>query len=322
MRLRRTRYQRDLTWDGRAIWCPNFDATLPGRDPKLWMCADDAGLELWSQFNRHDCGRDELTPAVELSDCSEDLREILADSITRDTYGVDLHTSVAGFVRMIASHIISTSEAYYEIRGGWDQDSTPPQLKCAQLMFVQSESILGRRPWLFQIAQTTTEDFESETRVVRLNPARMTTFDAPSRYRRVLRKIRAGFRAIGESEHSWRTSIDWNNVEESFTTVSRSYSIQRARISAPIGWNGRGEFRDYMADGQFFHRHLKWIRFCIQLRDEILIKLSDAFAIIGSLYGESPEIQWTALPTIRDVENAERLLVRGAQFDEILNAFR
>jgi hypothetical protein len=320
MRRRRNSNRHDLTWDGRAVWCPRFDASLPGGDLQLWMCAEDAGLVISTQFDRLKRKTDDQAPAVELSNCSGDLGEILADSITRDNYDLSLVDSVADFVRMIATHIITSSEACYEIRGGWDQESTPWQLKCAQLMFVQSESILGRGPWRFQIAKTTTEDFQPVTRVIRLDPARIVKFNASSRYRRTLKKIRVGLRAVGESEHSWRTSIDWNNVQEDFKSVSRSYSIQRARVTAPIGWNGRGEFRDYMADYQYFHRHIKWIRFCIVLRDSILAKLSQAFGVIGSLYGENPKLKWTALPTITNVENAEALLIKGARFDDITKA--
>ena len=112
-------------------------------------------------------------------------------------------------------------------------------------------------------------------------------------------------------------------LQEDFKSVRRQYGIQRARLTAPIGWDARGGFREYIADYQAVVRRLRWLRFCIEMRDAILADLARAFALIGALRNERPRLTWAGLLDVEQVRRAEtRLSESGVSFNELLKPFQ
>ncbi len=134
--------------------------------------------------------------------------------------------------------------------------------------------------------------------------------------------MRSGFPLIGQSEHRWMMKTGRQQTHEDFKTVRRSYNVCRARLSAPIGWDGRGLFQDHIADFHWALRKLRWQRFCIEARDAILTTLAEVFARIGEWRGESPRLVWDHLPTLEEVQRAEsQIMGSGARFDEVFRLF-
>jgi hypothetical protein len=114
-----------------------------------------------------------------------------------------------------------------------------------------------------------------------------------------------------------------HKVPEEFGSVLRAYAVQRARLTAPIGWTGRGSFHDYITDYHVIVRELQWQRFCVEIRDGILTTLGNVFGLLGSWRDERPRLVWDQLPTIQQVERSEELVTRGSgTFDDVLRPFR
>jgi hypothetical protein len=108
---------------------------------------------------------------------------------------------------------------------------------------------------------------------------------------------------------------------ENFKQVRREYNVQLARLSAPTGWNFRGRIREEQSDVYWAQRQLQWERFCIEMRDALLTTLQSVFSIIGRLRNEQPILEWTDLPTTKQVDESLRRLLEGGRFDEILKPF-
>lgn len=179
---------------------------------------------------------------------------------------------------------------------------------------------LGR--WLHQIVPPNESAESTESRAVRLDPERIVAFEPPRQYRYDLARMRSGFRLIGQLEHEWMMKVRTEPMYDEFESVSRSYKVSRARLSAPIGWDGRGSFRDHIADFHWALRRLRWHRFCIEIHDGILTMLGKVLTRIGEWRGESPCLVREHLPTLEQVQHAEAQIMRGGvRFDEILKPF-
>lgn len=127
---------------------------------------------------------------------------------------------------------------------------------------------------------------------------------------------------IGRSEREWIDRATSGNHDESFGTTRRSYEVALARATREIGWNARGSFQEHVAAYHSVARALRWKRFCIEIRDQILAVLAEAFAKAGKPFNERPVLTVRNLPTLSDVDDAEKKLrAGGVGFDELLKPF-
>lgn len=314
----------DLDWDDRASWWPrDMDGAAVGRDLNLWMCAQDVGTAIWWHFHRLDSryGRYQSEP-LRLEACSDELRDILIESLPYNHYGEGLCRGVMALAQMVGQQFVIDGLMPFEVRGGWDRSAEMPRLEGARVDYLYPDSMLKLGPWLFQAVPPDATDKGADARVVRLDPRRIVTFRPPPHYRGPLARMRSGFPLIGQSEYAWRESWMGSKAKEDVKAVTRSYRVRRARLSAPIGWNGRGLFSDHIADFHWACRQLQWHRFCIEVRDAILTTIADTFTMIGEWRREKPRLVWEHLPTIEQVVAGEsKLMSKGARFDEVLRPF-
>lgn len=324
-RRRAKQTQTDLVWDGRASrWPRSHDEVLRGRDPNLWMCAEDVGNEIWAHFHRLQGGYGRFDPEpLRLETCSEQLHDVLIESLPYKHYREDLSGAVMNFAKMVAQEFVNEGRMPFEVRGGWDRSGETPRLEEARLVYVYPDSMLKVGPWLFQAVPPDATDKGADARVVRLDPRRIVTFKPPRRYRGTLARIRSGLPMIGRSQREWMMSVGKQRVQEDFKAVARWYNVRLARLSAPIGWNGRSLFCDHIADFHWACRQLQWQRFCIEVRDGILTTLARVFRMIGAWRAEKPRLVWEHLPTVKQVRAGEsQLMSKGARFDEVLKPFK
>jgi len=314
----------ELVWDGRASqWSRGSEGLVPGGDTNLWMCAQDAGTEIWAHFTRLErrFGRYDVEP-LRLDTCSDKLRELLIESVPYNTGRDDLCGAVAHFSTMVAQEFIIDGLMPFELQAGWNQSAEISGAEAIRLVFVYPESMTKLGRWLHQTVPPHKSHESTESRVIRLDPGRIVTFEPPHHYQRPLARMRSGFPLIGQSEHEWMMNAGTQQPYEDFEAVARSYRVCRARLSAPIGWNGRGLFRDHVTDFHWVLRQLRWQRFCINIRDAILTTLAEVFAKVGEWQGESPRLVWEHLPTLEQVQHAEsQIMGGGARFDEVLKPF-
>ncbi len=310
----------NLTWDNRSVWWQqSYDEGVPGGDRNLMLFAEDLGTEIWGYFNRSP--RQEDVNNVFIQNCSEDMREILINCLPFNDYSEDLSSAISNFAMQVAQEFILNGQLLFEILKGWDNSADMPGLESVKLEMIPHNSVVQFGRWAFQVIPPKVDTEELITGgVIRLNRSLLVVFMPPHRWRRLLARIREGFKIMGEPEQDWRININEHKTTEDFKVVNLAYTVQRARLTAPIGWNARGLFRDHIADFHWFSRELRWKRFCIEVRDSILMTIRELFAHIGSWKGENPLLVWDHLPNVQMVEEAEkRIMGPGARFDEVLN---
>ena len=323
MNRRRPPRKPNLRWDGRSkSWPRPHEPGPPGGDLNLWMCAEDLGTEIWAHFHRLERrkGTYEREP-VTLTDCSEELAETLANALPYTHYRESLSSAVKDFAKVVAQELMLTGDISFEIQIGWAGEDHVA-ISEARLGSIPRRSLVGVRPFLFQVVPTDAPGGPHKERVARLDASRVVTFRAPRQWRASFSAVQRGFRALGRSEGTWMREGAEGRFTESVKEVRRQYNIHLARLSAPIGWNFRGRIREDQSDFHWALRELQWKRVCIEVRDEILSTLRGTFKLIGELVAERPVLDWRDLPTTKQVDDSLQRLGQGARFDELLKAFR
>jgi hypothetical protein len=318
-------HNSDLSWDGRSIrWPRTHTEGIPGGDSKLWMCAQDLGTEIWAHFNRlrQPAGRDDVE-GVRLEDCSPALQKILVEAIPFNHYREDLRRALCNFVKMVAQEFVLHGKIMFEVQGGWNRFKTPATLEAATIASIPRDSVLQLGPWTFQLIPPDVKAESGVSCVILLERSHMVVFIPPRRWRGELSRLRAIFPVVNKLENEWMMGIGHVEQPEDFRTVNLAHSIQQARLATAIGWNARGLLRDNISDFHWMVRELRWKRFSIEVRDAILSKVSEIFSIIGTWKDEHPRLVTEGLPTLKQVkESEERLMSKGAQFDELLKPFK
>lgn len=309
----------ELRWDGRAVWWPPADIELlPGGDGNLWMCAQDAGTEMWAHFNNVSAryGRRSTEP-VRLDGCSDQLRDILIESLSHDSRREDLAGALGNFMQMVGQEIVLEGAVPFEVQCAWDDTGDAPILKRAHLEFIPPASLIRVGSRLCQRVPAKAIR-EAHSRVVQLDPSRVVTFVPPHAYRRPLRTMRRAFPPLGRTEDRWMAAMARGAITSDFKAERRSVDTRRAKASAGIGWNARGLFQDHIADFHWTLRDLRWRRFCIETRDSILDTVAHAFRTIGALRNEQPTLVCENLPTLDHLDTREQTFMRtGSRIDEL-----
>jgi hypothetical protein len=310
----------ELTWDNRSI----FWSSYPEQDSELWMCADDLGTAVWWCFDNVEKNFDKFSNIpIRLENCSEILEKILIKSIPYRGYSEDLLGALSGFSQIVAQTLVLKGGINFEIGAGWNQKSKPAKVESANLSYIPTKSLIRIGLQVFQVVPANANFDELPARVIKLDPKRIISFKPPIKWRNILTQIRKQLPLIKQSQLFWMNECADRNSTEDFKAVNRKYNIQFAHITAPIGWNGRSLFHDEMADFQSTIRELQWQRFCIDIRNEILRTLNDAFKKIGQLCNETPQLVWEQLPTTEQVDDALQLIMDGkTNFGDILKSLR
>lgn len=323
MRRSQMRHEGELTWDSQAVnWPAPFEAGPPGGDSNLWMCADDAGLEIWSHFHRLErrVGRWNSQPLA-LERCSDELRSLLVAALPYAHYRDDLSGAVAECARMIAQTVVLRGRMVFEIEIGWRGTGEQRHLRAARLTYVPAHSIMRTLGGTYQVVPPHATRSAPEGQVVRLNSRRLVEFTVPRKWRRTLASVRSGLPRVGRTQRNWATDLP--REHEDAKEIIRKHKEAIARLTAPIGWNGRGLMREHVSDSHWALRELRWKRFCIELRDAIFSTLEDAFRRIGKLRDEMPKLTCNGLPTSDDVNRGvASLMGDGGRIDQMLAPFR
>ena len=120
----------------------------------------------------------------------------------------------------------------------------------------------------------------------------------------------------------WMSRSAVGQSDEVFSQVKRSYDIAVARATADFGWNARQLFQEQTTDFHWITRELRWRRFCIGVRDQMVAAIAQVFAQAGKAFGENPRLIINGLPSLADVDEAEsKLMAGGTEFCILLKPF-
>jgi hypothetical protein len=321
---RRADRELQLEWDGQTISWPTQNVqSLIGMDLNLVMLGEDLGMQLWGQFNKlaEVEERSNVAFAV-IEDCSADLAEVLAACLPdHDNYRRPLAGRLREFVRMVATELVHCGKIDFEICLGREVNKPGSKPRAAMLRYVPRDSLIKIGRECFQVIPEQKE-ISQRQKVVSVSNERVCRFLPPIGRRAALAGARASLPRIGESQHRWMLERMSRRGGEDFGEGNRSYKIATARAARSFGWNGRGLFSDEIADFHWAIRELRWRRFGIEVRDQILLDLGECFRRIGKAFGENPRLTVKNLPTLQQVEEAQtKLMAGGTRFDVLFEHF-
>lgn len=301
----------EVRWDNRGRWWPDSSTELTiGGDSNLWMCGQDAGQQIGAWLDRTSLDPDDEGTTICLEECTPTLQSILENSLPYSSAYYGLQGRISDFVRLVAREIIIFGFIAFEIGVGWSGTGDEKKMYSAKLRYLRRDSLLHLPGYLVQ-AIPTSQRCSDDPRHIVLDRTRLVIFRPPRNWRIALSKMRHALRQIGEAERDWLEMFDARNQQDSSSLDTRSIAIARARATSKIGWTGRGQFSKYISEYHLASRELLWYKFCIHLRNEILTTLSSAFAVVGSLVGESPHLTVKEFPTVAMVRENERKLNAG-----------
>lgn len=297
---------------------------LPIPDSNLWMMSDDLHNEIWGQFQaiplRHASNGIE---SIRLARCTAKLEGVLTKSIPNNQgYDRDLADAIREFVPMIARNIMTDGSVVFELCIGRIPKEHSPTPAAAMLRFIPCESLIRSGRSYFQVIQQRMERGQA-TRTIQIATEKIVRFAAPTAWEGAVNRLRAELILIGKSMKQWMSESLHRLPTENFSHVKRGYNVALALATSSVGWNARGLFNDHIADFHFMARELRWKRFCIEIRDQIIATLGEAFKKMGGVFGERPELIVDGLLGLSEVDASEARLRAGpTRFDELMKPFR
>jgi hypothetical protein len=108
-----------------------------------------------------------------------------------------------------------------------------------------------------------------------------------------------------------------------FITHNHVRNVALAKTTQDIGWNARNLFEKESTEYYLINRHLKFEKFRIELRDNIVKTLNVGLDYIGKQLGFNSKISISGLPTLHEVNTSYDHLLKGdAPFKEVLEPFQ
>jgi len=317
----------EVVWDRLGVSVPPDRPAIAGSGTYLWMLAQDAGTEIWHHFNRLDRAGRENT--VRLEGASDEMTGLVLDALSLHSAGQSLPSVLSWFCQMVGQTLVLDGVAYCEVATGWESGDEHKRVKCARLLWLPTERLARRGAnYVERVPEQVATRLECRTRI-EIPATKVVTFGAPQPWRHELNVIRDCLPVLEARRYGWAkehiraTGSGKQWAIEDFTTVIRSYYAEMARVTRRIGWDGRGLWREHIADYQWCSRQLRWYQFCIELRDAILDTIRQAIQIIAEKCGERARLVVENMPCLAAVEHGGALLASGkSPFSEILRPLR
>ena len=274
----------DLIWSGNSVFEPG-GPTFP-RSINLNMMGDDAGATIFGQCHeRHGRGGRRFS--------SVSFRFEPDDSIVIDHFRTlvggqsrDLDYHIAEFLNMIARTIVVEGRFVYELQIGRNKDSQ----KIVEMNF-SPVSAPGSKVLVFgsnaiQLLPSSIAKKYDCSRIRTLNPENTFIFQAPSNWRHALGKARSALHFFDAMKHRLMDQLaeSMKSDKEGVYAYDDFSNLKLlARATASLGWSGRSIFQGYQNDYLGLERLIRWNRFCIDLRNHMILSLNAAVDRIASI---------------------------------------
>lgn len=316
-----------LEWSGKSVFRPSDGCPSRGSF-NLDMLADDAGLEVWSlcrgrAHTEEECG---VGVSFDFEPPDANLASLAAPLVDAPRHR---HTSFASsavdFAKMLARWIVAEREAVYELQIG----RNPESKQIVRVMF-RPVSVPGGRVLRFGnralqvIPKLVAEQFKT-TRFIFLEPNDTFVFRAPTKWRRRLARARSVLKICDSLEKSYRgrfiQSLDAPGETPDYVGHRAANVKMIARATAPLGWYGRGLFREYHTDYQLMEWQIRWKSFCRDLVRAVVEQLQRAVRRLAELTGSSSRLVLRMSPDDEWFQQMRERLRRGeVSFAQMLDA--
>jgi hypothetical protein len=263
--------------------------------------------------------------SVRLNPPDQNVEAQLSDALGGDRHSRELNRAVCDFVQQCARLLLNFDEAAYEIV--YLLDGGPASRKVGfSLELVQPGTwtptarggIKQRIPreWAarYNVPQFVTIDAEHSI-----------IFESRLFQRARMRRIRRALTRLSQRmvpEFVLQTDAMASSLQFDFKMYTRTLKQAIAQTTREIGWDARGLLADVELEFYQIYRRLRFEKFKIELRKEILEQLNEGLTKAGRALGFSTSIQVEGMPTVEEVNVAHSALVTGSSsFKEIIKQF-
>jgi hypothetical protein len=242
----------------------------------------------------------------------EELRSIIGRALSGDYYRTGLEEALRSFLEEAATALVLCGRTAYEIVYLLDRETG--ELVGFQLAQVPPGSYFRR---FGRELQYVPRDLEQgrRGRVVQLDKDRLLVASFPPRRRWQLKRMFSALDVASEwfaSTPTLQHGALFKHLPYDFSVHSRYLDVAVARATTAVGWDARGTFRERQLEPYRTWRQLQFEAFKIQVRDVLISALNEALQKVGKRMGWSATIRALGLPTMDDVQQAERDLRTGS----------
>jgi hypothetical protein len=264
------------------------------------------------------------TPWVTLSPDSEDIEATVAAALSDDHYGYELDSAVGDFVRDCARALLEFGETAYELVYFTEGQNAAPTAKLRFEMiqhgtWTRSEGGVTQRiprDVATRLALPEIIDIGAQYSIV-FAPIVLRNFQI-SDLKEALRQLGGGMIPRFAIENMGESS----GPEFDFKRYNRTLKEAIAQVTKETGWTARSLLGDDTLEYYQLHRWLKFERFKILLRNEIIDYLNQALLKAAPILGSSTSVQIDRVPKLEDVDAAQLALTRGEKpFKELMEPF-
>lgn len=272
----------DLVWSGNSVFEPS--APFFPRSHNLEMMGQDAGATIFGQCReRHGRGGRGFS--------SVSFKFEPDDSIVTDYFRTlvggqsrDFDYQIAGFLNMTARTIVVEDRFVYELQIGRDKNTK----KIVEMNF-SPVSAPGSKIFVFgsrviQLLPSSVAKEHNCSRIRPLNPDRTFIFQAPSNWKHALRTARSALHFFDAMKYRSTDQLAESMKNGGVYTYDELSNLKLlARATASLGWSGKSIFQGYQNDYLGVERLIRWNRFCVDLRNQMILTLKVAVDHIASI---------------------------------------
>jgi len=243
---------------------------------------------------------------------------------TPDRYHHDFAGIICDFVSECAALLLIYETVTYEIV----YLSEPKNGKAVgfELVRVNPYTLVRRGNSLLQFLPNQHDKQLSKRRCIELKPERILTFKLPMNIQGEMDQIMESMRILGLTSPDFFMKELATGFRKTPYDVAKHYHLRNvalAKITKDFGWDARNSFEKEALEYYLLYRYLKFERFRIELRNNILGTLDACLELIGKQLGFNTKISVKGLPTLEDVKAAYNHLLQGdIPFAEVLEPFQ
>lgn len=319
-RRRRNRQPRDKTLKNTQItvWVPRGPRErFPGMYPRMFVEDVTNGLMPY---------RSRALPSVfRLQPDNDDLEATIAEAFAiGHASGDTLDSTLSEFIRLTGAEILHEGRAIFEIIYFSDKNDA---IVGFQLFFIDADTVREKEGKLIQVVPPDVAEQRKVPTEVVLSSDRLVVIEAVPAYRSYLPKLMQLLVATdGLPSPEWAMRIMTGEEKNPVPHDVSAHNLTRKQVIAQaarrVGWNVRFLIDEDTTEHYLYQRQLRFEAFKIEMRDEIVKGINRSLQMAGERMGFEAQMELIGVPTLADVEAAQRRLTRGeGSFGEITKTF-
>lgn len=278
-------FEKDnLIWSGNSVF-ETRGPYLP-KSINLEMMGEDAGSTIFGQCKgRYDRGGRRFS-SVKFRIEPEDNAVIQYFHTLIGGRSNNLEYNISQFLHMIARTIIVEDHFVYELQIGRDNKTNKiVKMDFSPVIAPKSKALIFGK-YVIQLLPRPIAKQYNCSRICILDPVNTFIFQAPLSWRHTLRKARSAICFFDAMKlRLMDRTLEFMNSDKrrEFNFDDSSNLKLLAQATASLGWTGRGIFQGYQNDYISIERLIRWNRFCLDLRNHLILCLKAAVDRVASL---------------------------------------